>query len=109
MDGSGAAFGYLNIGRGADQWDNKGQILASQGPLDLRHVRWAPLTSSRRADVIILDPAEGACTWAENLGQQAGGEYKFSDFSVLATGPRHSVVAAPYNWHWDYRRVQFAE
>jgi hypothetical protein len=109
MDGQGYAYGYLNTGRGSNSWDNRGVIVSTGGPINLHQIRWAPVTNSGRADIIVVDDADGACAWAENQDQQAGGTYQFGVFNVLATGPRHSVVAAPYSWVWDPRRVQFAE
>jgi len=109
MDGQGNAHGYLNIGCGSNSWDNRGVIVSTGGAINLQKVRWASLTTSGCVDIIIVDDADGACTWAQNQDQQGGGAFSFSDFNVLATGPRHSVTAAPYNWAWDSRRVQFAE
>jgi hypothetical protein len=108
-DGSMNIFGYLGDGLASNNWKNQGQVKKSDQTWDLRHLRMAVITKSKRPDVIMVDNVQGACQWSQNLGRSDDGSYSWGDFGVLATGPKHTVVAAPYNWRWDSTRVHFAE
>ncbi|KAM0269417.1 hypothetical protein ACHAQH_009754, partial [Verticillium albo-atrum] len=56
----GNAYGYINVGKGTDAWDNKGLLVQPGAPWNLPHnVRTAVLTSSGRADYVAIEEGTG--------------------------------------------------
>lgn len=103
-------WGYVQTGSGENSWDPVGQIRVSTGQGDLHEVRMAVLSNTSRSDLILVDDAVGGCLWGQNVGQiHEPYTFAFTPLQPIATGPRHTVVAEPYNWEWDSRRVTFAE
>jgi len=105
-------LGYLGDGLASNNSTNEGQVKRTDQPWDLRHLRMAVITKSKRPDVAMIDNVQGVCQWSQNLGRSDSGSYSWGDVGVLATGPKapkYTVIAAPYNWRWDSKSVHFAE
>lgn len=54
-------LGYLGDGLADNNWQNEGQVKRTDQPWDLRHLRMAVITDSRRPDVVMVDKLQGAC------------------------------------------------
>lgn len=106
-DARGNAWGYLNIGQGRNEWSPQGQVKYTDAQGELYQYHMAPLTSSKRADWIIVDDYDGLTMWEQNKGRTAAG-WLFEGAQTLATGPRHTIETV-FGWHFDSRRVRFAE
>lgn len=106
IDHDGNGWGYLNIGRGEDKWYGLGPIAK---PIERHHrekVRMGRLTSSGRADYIVVEEESGACRWWQNLGEDY--DYSWAYRGEAATGPGHTIRNV-YGWKFRAKNVRFAE
>lgn len=104
LDPTGKGYGYLNTGHGTNNWQPIGQITSGDHPREL--VRMGRMTTSGRADYIVLDPLTGAAQWYLNTGKD--GNWQYSAQGVLATGP-WKTIQDQFEWQFRVENVRFAE
>lgn len=104
VDHTGKGFGYLNKGKGRDVWENLGQIAFGDHPRDM--IRMGVMTTSGRADYIVLDENTGRAMWYRNLGKAQG--WHWGPAREIAAGPR-ATIQNKYGWKFRVENVRFAE
>ncbi|KAJ8111527.1 hypothetical protein ONZ43_g5602 [Nemania bipapillata] len=105
LDENGRGWGYLNTGKGKNEWNNLGQI--ANGPVrDRNTLRMGVLTHSGRADYIQVDEDTGRALWWQNLGPDSG--WGWASQGVAATGPSNTIENT-YGWKFRGRNVRFAD
>ncbi|KAI1428363.1 SGNH hydrolase-type esterase domain-containing protein [Xylaria sp. FL1777] len=105
LDENGRGWGYLNIGKGRNVWNDLGQI--ANGPVrDRNTIRMGVLTHSGRADYIMVDDDTGRALWWQNLGPDSG--WGWASRGEAATGPR-ATIENTYGWKFRGRNVRFAD
>ena len=106
VDEDGKGWGYLNIGKGKNQWYDLGAI-ATTGGHPRHKIRMAVLTNSSRADYVVVDDETGAAEWWQNLGSAY--DYNWAYRGVAATGPK-ATLERQFGWtHFKGENVRFAE
>lgn len=103
----GRGWGYLSKGQGENMWDDLGEIATAPEGHDRNQVRMGMLTSSGRADYIVVDDDTGLAVWWENLGGEKGDWHGWATPQECATGPWKEIV--DFGWHFHGRNVRFAE
>jgi hypothetical protein len=104
LDHTGKGWGYLNIGKGKNLWYDLGLI--AKGDHKRENVRMAVLTTSKRADYVVLDEDTGRAVWYENLGPDGGWDWKYR--GEIAAGPKHTIETK-FGWNFTSKNVRFAE
>lgn len=66
----------------------------------------AVLTTSGRADYVVLDDDTGRAVWYRNLGRE--GDWGWGLPEEAATGPRQTIEQN-YGWKFHGKNVRFAE
>ncbi|KAL2828335.1 hypothetical protein BJY01DRAFT_255398 [Aspergillus pseudoustus] len=105
VDQDGRGYGYINAGGPLDAWHSVGRIAEGTGNGRSR-VHTAVLTSSGRADYVVVEESIGQASWWENLGPDT--DYAWQARGVFATGPKNTVETK-FGWKFDSRNVRFAE
>ncbi|KAH7161860.1 hypothetical protein EDB81DRAFT_683957 [Dactylonectria macrodidyma] len=105
VDHEGKGWGYLNTGKGTDQWYGLGQTAMGVG-YDREHIRMAVLTKSGRSDYIVVGPENGLTLWWQNLGEDY--DYNWKERGVAATGPRNTIETK-FGWTYKSKNVRFAD
>ncbi|KAJ5377735.1 uncharacterized protein N7496_005144 [Penicillium cataractarum] len=104
VDHTGKGWGYLNTGKGTDNWNDLGQI--AYGDHKRENIRMARLTSSKRADYVVLDETTGQAEWFENLGPDQG--WGWRSRGEIAAGPK-TTIETQFGWQFKAKNVRFAE
>ena len=105
VDHEGKGWGYLNTGKGKNQWYGLGPI-ATTGGQERRKIRMAVLTKSGRADYVVVDDEDGAAEWWQNLGSSH--DYNWAHRGVAAKGPKNTLENL-FGWKFKGQNVRFAE
>ncbi|KAI0540897.1 hypothetical protein GGR58DRAFT_511384 [Xylaria digitata] len=105
LDHNGRGWGYLNVGKGENKWNNLGQI--ANGPVrDRNLLRMGVLTHSGRADYIMVEEDTGRALWWQNLGPDSG--WGWASRGEAATGP-WKTIENTYGWKFRGKNVRFAD
>ncbi|CAM1506043.1 Fc.00g056840.m01.CDS01 [Cosmosporella sp. VM-42] len=104
VDHKGRGWGYLNTGKGIDQWYGLGQI--AKGGYDREQIRMGVLTKSHRADYIVIDEETGAAEWWQNLGKDWN--YEWASRGIAAAGP-YKTIRDKFGWKFRGKNVRFAD
>ncbi|TGJ87370.1 hypothetical protein E0Z10_g1365 [Xylaria hypoxylon] len=105
LDHNGRGWGYLNVGKGTNAWNNLGQI--ANGPVrDRSLLRMGVLTHSKRADYIMVEEDTGRALWWQNLGPDSG--WGWASRGEAAAGP-WKTIENTYGWKFRGRNVRFAD
>ncbi|VUC27345.1 unnamed protein product [Clonostachys rosea] len=105
LDHEGRGWGYLNTGKGKNQWQNLGNI-ANGDKRDRSQIRMGVLTTSGRADCIVVDDKTGQANWWKNLGES--NNYGWSSQGEAAAGPKKTIEDT-YGWKFKGKNVRFAD
>ena len=106
IDQDGRGWGYLNIGKGKDVWQNLGQIADPKTPHKRELIRTAVLSRSGRADYVVVEEATGKAFWWQNLGKDSG--WSWADRGEFAAGVTRTIEGV-YGWKFHGKNVRFAE
>jgi hypothetical protein len=104
IDHTGKGYGYLNVGKGENKWNDLGMIAKGDHPREQIHM--AVLTTSGRADYVVVDPEIGRSDWFENLGPDGGWGWKAR--GEFAAGPKNTVETK-FGFNFKAKNVRFAE
>ncbi|KAL3454210.1 hypothetical protein BJX65DRAFT_301996 [Aspergillus insuetus] len=104
VDHTGKGWGYLNRGKGTNNWNDLGQI--AFGNHKRENIRMARLTSSGRADYVVLDDTTGRAEWFENLGPDQG--WGWRSRGEIAAGPKNTIETQ-FGWQFKVKNVRFAD
>lgn len=105
VDHEGKGWGYLNAGKGKNQWNPLGQT-ATTGGRDRRQIRMAVLTKSGRADYVVVDDETGAAEWWQNTGESQN--YNWAYRGSAARGPKNTIEST-FGWKFKGKNVRFVE
>ena len=105
LDHNGRGWGYLNEGNGKDVWYGLGQIADGTGHAR-EFIRMGVLTTSGRADYIVVDEDTGRAEWGQNMGEN--GDWDCVARGVCVTGPSETIKDK-YGWKFRGKNVRFAE
>lgn len=101
---TGKGHGYLYNGQGGNIWKDIGEI--AKGDHDRNQVRMAPLTTTGRADYIVVDDLTGKAVWYQNMGPSD--DWSWGPAQVAAAGPVKTITDK-YGWRFRGKNVRFAE
>lgn len=104
VDDTGKGYGYLNAGKGTNNWNDLGLIAKGNHKREL--VRMGVLTKSKRADYIVLDKDTGRANWYKNLGSSGG--WGWGAPQEVATGPVKTLKDR-FGITFKAKNVRFAE
>ncbi|KAH7244874.1 hypothetical protein B0J15DRAFT_500889 [Fusarium solani] len=104
IDHTGKGYGYLNVGKGENKWNDLGMIAKGDHPREQIHM--AVLTTSGRADYVVVDPEIGRSDWFENLGPDGGWGWKAR--GEFAAGPKNTVETK-FGFNFKAKNVRFAD
>lgn len=106
VDQNGKGWGYLNVGKGANLWDDLGQIAEPQTAHTRERIRMGVLTKSGRSDYIVVDDDTGRADWWQNLGRDGG--WGWEARGQFADGPVDTLQNL-FGMKLNAKNVRFAE
>ncbi|VUC38120.1 unnamed protein product, partial [Clonostachys rosea] len=105
LDHEGKGYGFLNTGKGKNEWKALGNT-AKTGGFKREQIRMGVLTHSKRADFIVVDDEKGRAEWWQNLGSDW--DYNWAHQGECATGPKNTVETK-FGWTFNAKNIRFAD